>query len=198
MATSIQSQIIAAANAAGIDPNVALAVAQHESGFNPNASAATSGVCPAGKVCTAAGVFQLTAATQKTLGVTNPYDPTQNINAGVSLLAQYYNNYGNWQDALQAFSQGPGTVGQTPSGQTIGLINYVAGQSDSVTPYGSGTTASLPNLLSSTPPTDTSGLDTSGSGAPDPTQAGTFDWSWLLWGGAAALALYFFVDMAEG
>jgi hypothetical protein len=81
--------------------NIALGVAAHESGFqataqNPNSSAA--------------GVMQLMAVTQKTLGVTNPYDPSQNINAAVSLLASYYGQYGNWTTALYAYADGPGAV----------------------------------------------------------------------------------------
>lgn len=153
--SQIQQQIAQAATQAGIDPSVALAVAQHESGFVPTAQNPGS---------SAAGVFQLTAATQATLGVTNPYDATQNINAGVGLLASYFNKYGNWSDALQAFSQGPGTVGQAPSSQTIGLINYVAGQSSSVSPYSGG-----------------------GSGDGSGANAGAFDWTWVLWGGAALM-----------
>jgi soluble lytic murein transglycosylase-like protein len=198
----VQQMITNAANSAGIPPSVALAVAQHESGFNPSANAATSGVCPAGQVCTAAGVFQLTQGTQQTLGVTNPFDPTQNINAGVNLLAQYYNTYGNWNDALQAFSQGPGTVqqGQPPSAQTIGLINYVSAQSGGAIPTAPTTAANGTTISPGTPtldqsaPTDNTGLDLS-SLNDQTTQAGTIDWSsWLIWGGigfAAVVGFYY-------
>lgn len=80
---------------------IALGVAAHESGFQANAQNPTS---------SAAGVMQLMAVTQQTLGVTNPYDPQQNINAAVSLLAQYYGTYGNWTTALYAYADGPGAV----------------------------------------------------------------------------------------
>jgi hypothetical protein len=101
--------------------SVALAVAQHESQFIPTAQNPSS---------SAAGVFQLMSTTQSSLGVTNPYDPTQNVDAGVGLLAQYYNQYGNWPQALQAFSDGPGTVqqGLAPSSQTNNLLGYVQTQ----------------------------------------------------------------------
>lgn len=110
----------AAANYPGV-PNlaaVATAVMNHESGGNPGAKNPNSSAC---------GLFQLINATQSTLGVSDCTDPTQNADAGVGLLAQYYNQYGNWDEALQAFSDGPGTVaaGQNPSSQTEGLINYV-------------------------------------------------------------------------
>ena len=80
---------------------IALGVAAHESGFtataqNPNSSAA--------------GVMQLMAVTQQTMGVTNPYNPQQNISAAVSLLASYYATYGNWTTALYAYADGPGAV----------------------------------------------------------------------------------------
>ena len=114
---SIQAQITAAANAAGIPPSIALGVASHESAFSPTAQNPSS---------SAAGLFQLTSAAQQYEGVTSPYDPTQNINAGVALLSMYYQKYGNWPDALQAYSDGPGTVGVSPpSSQTTGLISYV-------------------------------------------------------------------------
>lgn len=97
---------------------VAQALAMHESGDNPAAQNPGS---------SAAGVFQLISSTQSTLGVTNPLDAQQNVNAGVGLLASYYQKYGNWPDALQAFSDGPGTVAQglPPSSQTTGLLAYI-------------------------------------------------------------------------
>ncbi len=114
----IQQMIATEANSLGIPLNVALGVAAHESGFNPNAQNPTS---------SAAGLYQELSVTQTTLGVTNPYDPTQSIDSALGLLAQYYQTYGNWNTALQAYSDGPGTVaaGLPPSQQTIGLINFV-------------------------------------------------------------------------
>lgn len=136
--TQVQQMITQAASAYPNVPNlsdVALAVASHESGFQANAQNPGS---------TAAGVYQLLGVTQTTLGVTNPLDAQQNINAGVGLLASYYQQYGNWDQALQAFSDGPGTVaaGTAPSAQTTGLINYV----DS---YSGGVVSSSPSVVSS-------------------------------------------------
>lgn len=119
--SQIQSQISSAASAYPNVPNlaqVANAVASHESADQPGAKNPTSSAC---------GLFQLMNVTQQTLGVTNCTDPSQNINAAVPLLASYYQKYGNWPDALQAFSDGPGTVnsGSAPSSQTNGLVSYV-------------------------------------------------------------------------
>jgi len=152
---------------------VALAVAQHESQFIPTAQNPSS---------SAAGVFQLMSTTQSTLGVTNPYDPTQNVDAGVGLLAQYYNEYGNWPQAIQAFSDGPGTVqqGLPPSSQTTGLMSFIQ-TNTGLDLSGSGSSGldlsslgiSLPDLSSF------SVSDALGLGVPD----------WVTWGGIALLTL---------
>ena len=115
----VQQIVVNAANQYGVPTQIALGVASHESGFqataqNPNSSAA--------------GVMQLMAVTQKTMGVTNPYDPTQNINAGMQLLAQYYAQYGNWTTALYAYADGPGAVaspGYVPSAMAQQFASYV-------------------------------------------------------------------------
>lgn len=93
----IQAMIVAAANQYGVPPSVALGVAAHESGFNPNATNVnTNGT-------TDYGVMQLNSTTVQTLGVANPMDPQQNIDAGVSLLGQYLTQYGgNVQQVVMA------------------------------------------------------------------------------------------------
>lgn len=179
---SIQQQITAAANAAGIPPSIALGVAQHESGFNPSAQNPGS---------SAAGLFQLTAATQQTMGVTNPFDPTQNIQAGVDLLSQYYNTYGNWNDALQAFSDGPGTVGnRPPSSQTQGLVSYVQNLARSAFQSPSFDLASsftLPDFSSLTADL-TSPDSTLISGVPD----------WVVWAGIGIAGASLMLSLTRG
>jgi len=97
----IQAQIVAAANQAGIDPALALAVAQHESGFDPDA------VGPTGDK----GVFQISDPTAGDLGLTNPFDPVANIQAGVAYLSQLLTRYGgDVQTALMAYNGGMGNV----------------------------------------------------------------------------------------
>ena len=99
--TATQQQIVTAAQNIGLDPSLALAVAQIESAFNPAA------VSPAG----ATGLFQLMPATATSLGVTDPTDPTQNIQGGLSYLQQLLQQYGgDVSEALWAYNAGPGNV----------------------------------------------------------------------------------------
>jgi soluble lytic murein transglycosylase-like protein len=100
MDASIQAAITAAAQAAGVDPNLALAVANQESGGKQSA------VSPAGAI----GIFQLMPATAAGLGV-NPNDATQNIQGGISYLAQMLNEFGgDVSKALAAYNWGPAAV----------------------------------------------------------------------------------------
>jgi soluble lytic murein transglycosylase-like protein len=117
--SSIQQQIIDTANSYGVDPNLALAVAQQESGFRQNA------VSSAGAI----GVFQLMPSTAAGLGV-NPYDITGNINGGIAYLKQQLDSFGgNPQLALAAYNAGPGAVqqygGVPPYAETQDYVNSV-------------------------------------------------------------------------
>jgi len=102
MLTSAQipAAIAGAAAQYGVNPSLALAMAQAESGLNPNA------VSSAG----AQGIFQLMPATASSLGVTNPFDPQQNITAGVRYLAQLLSQFGDPYEALAAYNWGPGNL----------------------------------------------------------------------------------------
>lgn len=115
MATSdIQNLIVQQANAQGVPSSIALAVAQIESAFNPSA------VSPVG----AQGVFQLMPGTAAQLGVTDPFDPQQNIAGGIAYLQQLYKKYGDWSTALAAYNWGPGNVDTKPSIPSS-VTNYV-------------------------------------------------------------------------
>lgn len=93
--------IVSAARKHGLDPSLLKAVAQAESNFAPAA------VSQAG----AKGLMQLMDATAQNLGVSNVFDPTQNIEGGAKFLRQLLNRYqGNEVLALAAYNAGPGAV----------------------------------------------------------------------------------------
>lgn len=101
--TASMAQILtAAANAYGVDPQLAIAVGQRESGLKPNLVNSRTG---------AAGLMQLMPATAASLGVTNIMDPTQNANAGVKYLAQLLAMYGgDTAKAVAAYDWGLGNL----------------------------------------------------------------------------------------
>jgi soluble lytic murein transglycosylase-like protein len=93
--------IDSAAQKYGVDPELVKAVIQTESSGNPNA------VSNAG----ALGLMQLMPSNVSESKVSDPFDPTQNINAGVSQLSGYLKKYdGNVDQALAAYNAGPAAV----------------------------------------------------------------------------------------
>jgi hypothetical protein len=98
---TLQTIVSNAAAANGVPTAIAFAQAQQESSWNPAAYNAKSG---------ATGLFQLEPATAAQLGVTNPTDPTQSAQGGMTYLAQLYQQFGSWEAALAAYDWGPGNV----------------------------------------------------------------------------------------
>jgi soluble lytic murein transglycosylase-like protein len=98
-----------------LSPTLLTAVIQAESGGNPNA------VSSAG----AQGLMQLMPTTAASLGVTNPFDPAQNINAGARYLSSLISQYGDVGTALAAYNWGPGNV-TSGAAWPVGVQNYVS------------------------------------------------------------------------
>lgn len=85
----------------GVRADLVRAVVQVESGFNAWATS------PKG----ALGLMQLMPATARAFGVRNPFNPIENIRAGVAYLRQLLDRYNNNEVlALAAYNAGPNTV----------------------------------------------------------------------------------------
>ncbi|MDT8438411.1 MAG: transglycosylase SLT domain-containing protein [Wenzhouxiangellaceae bacterium] len=85
----------------GVDEALVRAVIHAESWFNPEA------VSRAG----AEGLMQLMPATQQRFGVSDPFDPRGNIEAGVAFLAELLARYeGDWERAVAAYNAGESAV----------------------------------------------------------------------------------------
>jgi len=97
----IEQSIQKHATDAGVAPDLVRAVIQAESAFNPKAKSKKG----------ALGLMQLMPETAKELGVTDPFDPDQNIRAGTLYLRQLLDRYdGDVEKALAAYNAGIGRV----------------------------------------------------------------------------------------
>ena len=168
---SLSDLITQQAQSQGIDPAIALAVAQQESGtsqWRPDGSLVTGS---SGEI----GVFQLMPATAAGLGV-DPTDVNQNIQGGISLLSQLYNQFGNWSQALAAYNAGPGAVtsGKIPA-STNSYVNSVLGLASKL-----GVALGISSAADSI-----SGTNGNGTSSTTPL---------LVLGGIAAVALYYYLE----
>lgn len=114
------SLILEAANKYGIDVNLLKAIIKQESGFDRKSKSRTG----------AMGLMQLMPGTAKDLGVTDAYDPRQNIMGGSKHFAGLLKKYnGNVKLALAAYNAGEGNVkkygGVPPFAETQDYIKQI-------------------------------------------------------------------------
>jgi soluble lytic murein transglycosylase-like protein len=93
--------VVRAAEANGLEPVLLAAVARAESGFDPRACS------PAG----AEGLMQLMPGRARELGVADPYDPAESLQAGARYLRTQLDTFGgDLRLALAAYDTGPDAV----------------------------------------------------------------------------------------
>jgi len=98
---TVESMVAKTATKEGVPADLLKAVVKQESMGNPCA-VSTKG---------AMGLMQLMPATATELGVSNPFDPAENLTAGARMLAQLLQKYsGDVSLALGAYNAGPKTV----------------------------------------------------------------------------------------
>ncbi len=116
----IDSAIDQAAAKNGVDPNLVRALIKVESNFNPNAVSNKG----------AMGLMQLMPRTASQLNVSNPFDPQQNVDAGVRHLKHLLTNFnGDVRLSLAAYNAGEGAVtrngGVPPYAETQNYVKRI-------------------------------------------------------------------------
>lgn len=97
----IYSAVSEASKKYGVNEGLILAVIKQESDFDSTC------ISSAG----AAGLMQIMPSNYSELGISDPYDISENINGGTKLLKEYIDKYnGDIQMALMAYNAGSGTM----------------------------------------------------------------------------------------
>jgi len=119
-AADMRPLIEKAAKENGVDVALLDALVQAESNYAPNARSRAG----------ALGLTQLMPDTAAALGVSNPFDPVQNLNGGAKYLSQLLSRFnGDASLALAAYNAGPNTVERygkiPPYPETQNYVNKV-------------------------------------------------------------------------
>ena len=117
--THLNELVEQSARAHSIDPLLVDSVIQVESNYNPYAVSVKG----------AEGLMQLMPSTSRMLGVSNSFDPGQNIEAGVKYLKYLQDLYKDDRLALAAYNAGPAAVEKykwvPPYPETQNYVNQV-------------------------------------------------------------------------
>jgi soluble lytic murein transglycosylase-like protein len=109
----------------GVDPALVKAIIANESGFNANATSSVG----------AQGLMQLMPGTAAGLGVSDSYDPAQNVSGGTRYIKGLLERFnGDIPKAVAAYNAGPGAVekygGVPPYPETQNYVQNVLASYD--------------------------------------------------------------------
>jgi soluble lytic murein transglycosylase-like protein len=116
----IEQLVASNAGAWGVDPALVKAIIANESGFDATATSKTG----------AQGLMQLEPATAAGLGVSDAYDPQQNVWGGTRYIKGLLDRFhGDMRLAVAAYNAGPGAVekygGVPPYAETQAYVDNV-------------------------------------------------------------------------